>query len=540
MREQEGKVSIGAEARKGLIEGIDILSNAVSTTLGPAGRNAILSPYQGSPYSTKDGVSVAKQIRLGNPLQDTGAQMIKQAAIKTGMNVGDGTTTSTVLARELVKESLPYINNGENAVLIKRQIDTAVNEVVQALREELSEEISTEEQIEQIATISSNNDKESGKLIAAGINKVGSDGIVHIQESRTGETHLETVEGIQWRKGFESPYFVTDNSNMTATLNNPYILIIDGVVTQLKELLPILEEVSQKGNSLLVVSDATKGEALAGLIVNKMRGTLNVCSVGAPELALRRKNFLEDLAVLTGGQVFSKEKGMRMDKFSFDWLGSARAVTVTKGITTIVDGKGETDKIEQRISDLQKQVENAESDYIREKAQERLARMVGGVAVLHVGGYTEHEISEKKDRVEDALYATKAAIEQGIVPGGGKALLEARKKISRDTIGGKIVYDACLKPFTQILNNAGHGITEAQIIANDVSKKDFWESYNVFTDEICSFKEIGVVDPTKVTIHALQNAGSVAGTILLTETVVYTVDKKLPAEESVEDTPMQY
>jgi chaperonin GroEL len=521
-----GKVKIGAEARKKLIEGINILSDAVSTTLGPAGRNAIITEYHGDTYSTKDGVTVAKQIRLGDPLEDTGAQLIKQAAIKTGQNVGDGTTTSTVLARELVEKATPYVNNGENAVLIKRQIDDAVKEVVKALREDLSEEISTEEQIEQIATISSNNDKDTGKLISTGLNKVGSDGIVHIQESRTGETYLETVEGLQWRKGFESPYFVTDNSNMTATLNNPYILIIDGVVTQLKDLLPILEEVSQKGNSLLVVSDATKGEALAGLIVNKMRGTLNVCSVSAPEIALRRKNFLEDLATLTGGQVFSKEKGMRMDKFSFDWLGSARAVTVTKGITTIVDGKGDTDKIKERIVDLQSQIESAESEYIKEKVQERLARMVGGVAVLHVGGYTDQEIREKKDRVEDALYATKAAIEQGIVPGGGKALLEARKKISTDTIGGKIVYEACSKPFTQILNNAGHEVAQAQILANDVCNSEFWESYDIFTDKISNFKDLGIVDPTKVTVHAIQNAGSIAGTILLTETVVYKHDTK--------------
>jgi chaperonin GroEL len=526
------EINFGSIARVELTKGIDILADAVVTTLGPNGRNVVISS-DGVLQSTKDGVTVAKSISLKNPTQELGVQLVKQAAIKTAEKAGDGTTTSTLLAREMVKAGLQALNNGENAVEIKREIDKAVQQIVKVLREEISEDISSESQLEQIATISSNNDPETGKLIATAIEKVGMEGIVHIEESRTGETYLETVEGMQFDRGYKSPYFVTNNNNMTATLENPVILIADQKFTQVKELLPILEAVSSQGRSLLIIAEDIDNEALATLIVNKMRGIMKVCAVKAPEFGDRRKLILEDIAITTGGQVFSKEKGMKLERFSWDWFGEARTVTVDKETTTIVDGKGRAESIEARIEELQQQINKAQTPYEVEKLQERLAKFVGGVAIIHVGGATETEMKELKDRVDDALHATKAAISEGIVPGGGMALLYASQAIDLNenyTLGAYIVKKACRKPFIQILINAGYDITEAEILASKfLEKGDKWEGYNIKEEETVNMKDAGIIDPTKVTRTALQNAASVAGTILLTECTI--VDE--PKEEKV-------
>ena len=515
------QVTLGGTARENLVKGIDILANAVVSTLGPNGRNVVIANDQGSPQSTKDGVTVAKSISLSDPEQELGVQLVKQAAIKTAEKAGDGTTTSTLLAREMVKAGLNALNNDENAVQIKRDIDSAVLEVVKNLRSKVSEEISSEEQLEQVATISANNDSETGKLIATAIDKVGMEGVVHIEESRTGETYLETVEGLQFDRGFKSPYFVTDNNSMTATLDNPLILIADQKLTQVKELLPVLEAVSNQGKSLLIIAEDIDNEALATLIVNKMRGTMKVCAVKAPDFGDRRKLALEDIAVTTGGIVFDKQKGMNLDKFSWDWFGEARTVTIEKEQTTIVDGKGDVKDIEERVSELQQQIDKAATPFEIEKLQERLAKFVGGVAIIHVGGNTETEMREKKDRVDDALHATKAAIEEGIIPGGGMALLYASKDLKLNSTGASIVKKACRKPFNQILVNAGYDNTQAEILsAQLVTSNKTWNGYNIKTEEIVNMKEAGIIDPTKVARTALQNAASVAGTVLLTECTV--------------------
>ena len=524
-------IEFGPEARKQLVSGIDKLADAVVATLGPNGRNVVIANNQGYPQSTKDGVTVAKSISLSNNVEEVGASMVKQAAIKTADSAGDGTTTSTLLAREMVKAGLQHLNNGANAVEIKRGIDKAVQQVVATIRSN-SEDISSEEQLEQIATISANNDPEVGKLIATAMQKVGREGVVTIEESKSGDTYLETVEGIQFNRGYSSPYFVTNNSTMSAVLDKPYILIADQRFSTVKELLPILESVSGTGRSLLIIAEDIDNEALATLIVNKMRGTLAVCAVKAPDFGDRHKLILDDIAVLTGGEVFSKEKGMKLDKFSWDWFGEARTITVTKEQTTIVDGKGESGRIEARIEALQQQIEQAGSPFEVEKLQERLAKFVGGVAIVHVGGNTETEMKEKKDRVDDALQATKAAIEEGIVPGGGSALLYAREGIEEvDNIGARIVYTACGKPFTQILTNAGYTLTNAEMLAwNVVQQENEWYGYNLKTEEFTNMKESGIIDPAKVTRVALENAASVAGTILLTECVV--VDNPEDKKES--------
>ena len=526
-------IEFGPEARKQLVNGIDKLADAVVSTLGPNGRNVVIANEQGFPQSTKDGVTVAKSISLSDNVEETGVSLVKQAAIQTANLAGDGTTTSTLLAREMVKAGLSHLNNGANAVEIKRSIDKAVQQVVETLREN-AEDISSEEQLEQVATISANNDPEIGKLIATAMNKVGREGVVTIEESKSGETYLETVEGIQFDRGYKSPYFVTNNSTMSAVLDKPYILIADGSFTKVKDLLPVLEGVSGTGRSLLIIAEDIDNEALATLVVNKMRGTLSVCAVKAPEFGERRKLVLEDIATLTGGEVFSKEKGMKLEKFSWDWFGEARTVNVTKNQTTIVDGKGETGRIEARIEALQQQIEQATTPFEVEKLQERLAKFVGGVGIIHVGGNTETEMREKKDRVDDALQATKAAIEEGIVPGGGAALLYAREAIEDANIGSKIVYQACGKPFSQILINAGYDNTKAEMLAwNVTQEEDEWYGYNLKTEMFTNMKEEGIIDPAKVTRLALENAASVAGTILLTECVV--VDNP---EDKKEESPM--
>jgi len=514
-------IEFGSEARKQLVNGIDKLADAVVSTLGPNGRNVVISKPGDYPQSTKDGVTVAKSISLEDPNEELGVQLVKQAAITTANVAGDGTTTSTLLAREMVKSGLSHLNNGANAVEIKRSIDKAVKQVVSTLRNN-AEEITSEEQLEQVATISANNDPEVGKLIATAMGKVGREGVVTIEESKSGETYLETVEGIQFNRGFKSPYFVTNNTTMTAALDNPYILIADERFTKVKELLPVLEGVSGTGRSLLIIAEDIDNEALATLIVNKMRGTLAICAVKAPEFGDRRKLALEDIATLTGGQVFSKEKGMKLKEFSWDWFGEARNVNVTKEQTTIVDGKGETERIETRIEELQQQIDQAGSPFAVEKLQERLAKFVGGVAIVHVGGNTETEMKETKDRVDDALNATKAAIEEGIVPGGGTALLYAKGAIKGNDIGAEIVKQACSQPFTQILMNAGWDEVDGRIMADNLinTGNDTWTGFNIKTMKKVNMKEAGIIDPAKVTRTALENAASVAGTILLTECTV--------------------
>ena len=520
-------IEFGPEARKQLVAGIDKLADAVVATLGPNGRNVVIVNEMGQVQSTKDGVTVAKSISLSNNVEEVGVKMVKQAAVKTADIAGDGTTTSTLLAREMVKAGLSHLNNGANAVEIKRGIDAAVKQVTESLRRNIKEEISNEEQLEQIATISANNDEEVGKLIATALNKVGREGVVSIEESNTGETYLETVEGMQFDRGYKSHYFVTDNSTMSTHLENPFILIADKRFTTVKDLLPILEGVSNQNRPLLLIAEDVEGEALATLIVNKARGTIKVAAVKAPDFGDRRKLILDDIAILTGGQVFSTDKGMRLDKFSWDWFGSARSVTITKDQTTIIDGRGESESIQARIEELQQQIEKAKTPFEQEKLQERLAKFVGGVAIVHVGGNTETEVKEKKDRVEDALYATKAAIEEGIVAGGGAALLYAREAIEGTNIGSKIVYQACGKPFEQILVNAGYDKVKAQMLAlNYTSNETVWEGHDVKTGMIINMKEAGIIDPAKVTRTALENAASVAGTILLTECVVVDEPKK--------------
>tara|TARA_R110000796_G_scaffold204127_2_gene320310 strand:- start:725 stop:2344 length:1620 start_codon:yes stop_codon:yes gene_type:complete len=514
-------INYGSESRTKLVKGIDKLADAVVSTLGPNGRNVVISQPGQSPQSTKDGVTVAKSISLKDPVENLGVEMVKQAAMRTADKAGDGTTTSTLLAREMVKAGLSHLNNGANAVEIKRGIDAAVKQVIDLLRTN-SEEITSEDQLQQVATISSNNDPEIGKIIATAMSKVGREGVVHIEESKSGETYLEVVEGMQFDRGFKSPYFVNDNSTMSAVLDNPYILIADTRFTTVKELLPVLEGVSGTGRALLIIAEDIDNEALATLVVNKMRGTISVCAVKAPDFGDRRKLILEDIAALTGGEVFSKEKGMKLDKFSWDWFGESRKVTVTKETTTIVDGKGETGRIEARIEALQQQIEQASTPFEIEKLQERLAKFVGGVGIIHVGGFTESEMKEKKDRVDDALNATQAAIEEGIVPGGGAALLYARECIKNmDGIGSKIVFDSCGKAFTQILLNAGYEEVQSQMLAMEIiASGDMWTGYNLKTESMVNMQEAGIIDPAKVTRTALENAASVAGTLLLTECTV--------------------
>ena len=529
-------VNYGDDSRKKLIDGVNQLADAVVTTLGPNGRNVVIQNEQGVPQSTKDGVTVAKAIELEDTVENTGAQLVKQAAIRTAEQAGDGTTTSTLLAREIVNAGMRYSDKGHNIVEIKRGMDKCVKEHVDYLRN-VSQDISSEDQLRQVATISANNDEEVGELIATAMEKVGRDGVVTIEESRTGETYLETVEGMQFNRGYKSPYFVTNNDNLTCVLKDAAILFYNGRIGSVKDLLPLLENLSQQAKSLLIVAEDIDGEALATLIVNKMRGILNVCAVKAPDFGDRRTLLLQDMATLTGGVVVDKDKGMKLDKFDLNWLGECRTVTITKEATTIVDGAGEEEAIGRLCTELQTQIENSTSPFEVEKLQERLAKLTGGVAVVHVGGNTETEMKEKKDRVDDALQATKAAIEEGIVPGGGLALLRASHNVDCENnmdnndqkLGCAIIKSALRKPFKQILNNAG--VEDASRIEFSVtSGEKIGTGYNIKTGRFDDFLDKGIIDPTKVTRCALENAASIAGTILLTECTV--VNK--PQEESNE------
>jgi chaperonin GroEL len=521
------QIVFNQDAKTKLLKGVIKLSDAVTCTLGPNGRNVIIDNAGENPVSTKDGVTVARSIELENPIENIGAQLLKQAAIKTADLAGDGTTTTTLLAATMIADGFNAIKAGSNAVEVKRGIEQATKEVIDQIKKS-SKDITSDEQIKQVAVISANGDEEIGALISEAMQAVGVDGVVTVEESRIGETSLEIVEGIQIDKGYKSLYFVTNNDTMTATLNNPKILLYNGRLTQVKELLPLLNSLSQSNDELLVIAEDIDGEALSTLLVNKMRGILKAAVVKAPDFGDRRLHILEDIATVTGGQVISPEKGMKLEKFNSDWLGSARLVTVAKETTTIVDGKGNVEEIEQRIDDLKQQIDNAKSMFEREKLQERLGKLSGGVAVINIGAPTEVEMREKKDRVDDALHATKAALQEGILPGGGVALIHARQVLANKKyenvdldLGRDIVYRACTAPFLKILSNAGYENLESFSIVNRLANVESDYGYNLKTKIITDLVEEGIIDPTKVTRLALENAVSVAGTILITESIIY-------------------
>jgi chaperonin GroEL len=532
------KTAFNQEVKEKLAKGIKTVADAVGSTLGPYGRNVLFIDEFGGVRSTKDGVTVAKELKeLEDPLENMGAQTVKQASIKTAEKAGDGTTTSTVIANELIQKAFSSITPNTNVVLVKKGIEAAMIEIVSGLKQ-IKREISSEEQIKQVATISANNDEELGTLVAEAMNLVGQDGVVTVEESKTGETSLETVEGIQFDRGYKSMYFVTDNNSMSSTLQDPVILIYDGRLVAVKELLPILEGASQADSSLLIIAEDIDGEALSTLIVNKMRGLLKVVAVKAPDFGDRRTAVLEDIATVTGGTVVSPEKGMKLDRFNSDWFGKARVATVTKDTTTIVDGTGATGDIENRVAELKEQIGKANSSFEKEHLQERLGKLVGGVAVINIGGATETEIKEKKDRIDDALQATKAALEEGLLPGGGIALLEAREGITQTktdnddfNLGKRIAYSACSAPFLKILTNAGIENT-SDILFNlrqarlDNGEKGRTFGYDIKTETVTDMFEAGIIDPMKVVRTALSNAVSVAGTILLTECAIYNEPKK--------------
>jgi chaperonin GroEL len=518
------ELQFNTEARARLKKGVDKLAEAVKVTLGPRGRNVVLDRKFGSPTVTKDGVTVAKEIELEDPIENMGAQMVKEVATKTSDLAGDGTTTATVLAQAIFREGLKNVTAGANPMSIKRGIEKAVEQVVAELKA-MSTETKGKKEIAQVGSISANNDGEIGNLIADAMEKVGKDGVITVEEAKGLETTLETVEGMQFDRGYLSPYFVTDPERMEAVLDDPMILIHDKKVSSMKDLLPVLEKVAQMGRPLLIIAEDVEGEALATLVVNKLRGTLKVCAVKAPGFGDRRKAMLQDVAVLTGGNVISEEVGFKLENTVVGDLGQAKRVVIDKDNTTIVDGAGEEQKIKGRIEEIRVAIEKSTSDYDSEKLQERLAKLAGGVAVINVGAATETEMKEKKARVEDALHATRAAVEEGIVPGGGVALLRAKARLGNfdtgnveEQIGVNILLRALEEPIRLIANNAGQ---EGSIVVAKVREsKDDNFGYNAQTDTYEDLVEAGVIDPTKVTRTALQNAASIAGLLLTTECVV--------------------
>lgn len=524
-------IKYDAEAREGLKKGVDALANAVKVTLGPKGRNVVLEKKFGAPGVTKDGVSVAKEIELEDPIENMGAQMVKEVASKTSDLAGDGTTTATVLAQAIITRGLKSVAAGAHLIDLKRGIDRAVAVIVEDLKRQRVEVGDDFEKIEQVASISANNDFEIGKLIADAMKVVGKEGVITVEEAKGTETYLDTVEGMQFDRGYLSPYFVTDTEKMIADLDNPYILIYDKKISSMKDLLPVLEKVAQSGRPLVIISEDLDGEALATLVVNKIRGTLKIAAVKAPGFGDRRKEMLQDIAVLTGGVVISEEQGYKLENADLTHLGTAEKVAIDKDNTTIVNGAGDAENIKARVKQIKAQVENTSSDYDREKLQERLAKLSGGVAVLYIGAPSEVEMKEKKDRVDDALHATRAAVEEGIVPGGGVALIRAIASLDKaepinedEKTGIAIVRRAIEEPLRQITHNAG---IEGSIVVQKVleGKGDF--GYNARTNTYENLFESGVIDPTKVTRVALENAASIAGMLLTTECVV--VDK--PIEE---------
>lgn len=544
----------GTELKNKLLAGIRKLNQSVSSTLGPGGRTVLIKDQSGEVKVTKDGVTVARSFHeLEDQVEDLGAQLVKQVSIKSANEAGDGTTTSTLLATTMVEEGLKLINQGSNPVEVKKGIDKYVSLVVEQLRK-LAKEIGSQDQIKQVATISANNDGEVGELISTAIEKVGREGIVTIEESKTGETTLEIVEGMQFDRGYKSPYFVTNNTTMQAMLNEPYIMIYDGRITKAAELLNALSKANSDSKSILIVAEDIEDEALATLIVNKMRGIVSVVAVKAPDFGERRTLILEDLAILTGGQVISKNKGHKLDKLTpvqlVEMFGKARTATISKETTTVVDGHGSVEAITARAEEIKDQIEKATSFYEKEKLQERLGKLIGGVAIISVGGNSDIEIKEKKDRVEDALFATKAALVEGVVPGGGIALIEAMnsltvspKEVSADEmLGFDIVRKACFQPFKTILANCGiedyysilRAVLDARISLVGSSGEDKLYTYNAKTQNVVTAEESGLLDPAKVTRTAIENAASVAGTILTTESVIF--EKK--DEKKKQEDPM--
>ena len=520
------------DARGKILAGVNTLADAVKVTLGPKGRNVVIQKAFGSPSVTKDGVSVAKEIELENAFENMGAQLVKEVAQKTNDDAGDGTTTATVLAQAIYREGCKLVTAGHNPMDLKRGIDTAVERIVAKLKE-FSNEVKTDEEVAQVGTISANNDSEIGKLLAEAMSKVGKEGVITVEESKTADTTLEVVEGMQFDRGYLSPYFVTNTESMEAELEDPMILIHDKKISAMKDLLPILEKVAQQGKALLIIAEDLEGEALATLVVNKIRGTLKIAAVKAPGFGDRRKAMLEDIAVLTGGTVISEERGFKLENATVSYLGTAKKVSIDKDNTTIVEGAGKTADIKKRINEIKAQIEKTTSDYDKEKLQERLAKLSGGVAVLKIGASTEVEMKEKKARVEDALHATRAAVEEGIVAGGGVAFVRAISALDGvkgenldQTTGINIIIKALTEPLRQIVNNAG---LEGSVVLQKVleGKNDF--GFNAFSEKYENLIKAGVIDPTKVTRTALENAASVAALLITTEAVVFEKKEKEPA-----------
>jgi chaperonin GroEL len=526
------EIAYSLDARSALKAGVDKLANAVKVTLGPKGRNVVIEKKFGAPTVTKDGVTVAKEIELEDKLENVGAQMVREVASKTSDVAGDGTTTATVLAQAIVTEGLKNVTAGANPMSIKRGIDAARDAVVEAIKGQ-AKDLPDSQQIAQIATISANDDTEVGEKIAEAMEKVGKDGVITVEESKTAETFLETVEGMQFDRGYLSPYFVTNSESMDAEMEDPYILIHDKKVSNMKDLLPLLEKVVQTGKPVVIIAEDVEGEALATLVVNKLRGTFKVLAVKAPGFGDRRKAMLEDIAVLTGATVISEDAGYKLENANLDYLGTAKRVVSDKDNTTIVDGGGSIDAIKARINEIKVQVEKTTSDYDREKLQERLAKLSGGVAVINVGAPTEVEMKEKKARVEDALHATRAAVEEGIVPGGGVALLRSVPSLDKvkvddeQKVGVDIMRRALEEPIRQIVRNAG---AEASIVVQNVREKKGDNGYDARNDEYVKMFDAGIIDPAKVARVAVENAASIAGMVLTTEAAITDIpeDEKMP------------
>lgn len=523
-------IKFDIEARDGLKRGVDALANAVKVTLGPKGRNVIISKSFGGPTVTKDGVSVAKEVELKDPLENMGAQMVKEVASKTNDLAGDGTTTATVLAQAIVKEGLKNVAAGANPMDLKRGIDKAVEAIVADLGKQAQEVGSSSEKIKQVASISANNDEVIGDLIATAFGKVGKEGVITVEEAKGTDTYVDVVEGMQFDRGYLSPYFVTNPEKMNVELENPYILLYDKKVSSLKELLPVLEPVAQSGKPLLIIAEDVDGEALSTLVVNKLRGALKIAAVKAPGFGDRRKAMLEDIAILTGGTVIAEESGYTLENATLEMLGTAEKIAIDKDNTTIVNGAGNADLIKNRVNQIKSQMETTTSDYDREKLQERLAKLAGGVAVLYVGAASEVEMKEKKDRVDDALHATRAAVEEGIVAGGGVALLRAKATLTSikadnadEATGIQIVSRAVESPLRTIVENAG---LEGSVVVAKVSEGKENFGYNAKTDEYVDMLKAGIIDPKKVTRVALENAASVSGMILTTECALIEIKEE--------------
>ena len=522
-------IMYNAEARGSLKEGVDKLANAVKVTLGPKGRNVVIDKKFGAPLITKDGVTVAKEIELEDTVENMGAQMVREVASKTSDVAGDGTTTATVLAQSIVAEGIKNVTAGANPMDLKRGIDAGVGQVVEFLQG-LSKEVSSKEEISQVGTISANNDSSIGGIISEAMEKVGNEGVITVEEAKGMETFLETVEGMQFDRGYLSPYFVTNAENMEVELENPMILIHEKKISNMKELLPILEKVVQAGRSLMIIAEDVEGEALATLVMNKLRGSFKIAAVKAPGFGDRRKEMLQDIAVLTGGTVISEDQGYKLDNATLAYLGEARSITIDKDNTIIVEGKGDVDLVTARVNEIKVQVDKSSSDYDKEKLQERLAKLSGGVAVINIGAATEVEMKEKKARVEDALHATRAAVKEGIVPGGGVALLRATSAINTKgmetdiALGAEILRKAMEGPARQIVENAG---LEPAVVVNEILAKKGANGFDARTEEYVDMVKAGIIDPTLVTRTAVQNAASIAGLLLTTEAVIS--DKPEPA-----------